>query len=140
MDNNALSASDGVELRAIYHLCGDCVLEDDGYKAFMNAFCPGVHVRPYSNLLFLDEVVTAFQHIVASRDHLPDPVTFATAAYGQLRLNNLDEKVFPIPKYSITPKKDIKGMSCTLCCRRFAKFSLHLSDTWSPFEHTTHVF
>jgi len=54
------------------------------------------------------------QHVVASREHCPDPVTFTSAAYTQLRLNNLDEKMFPIPKYSLTPKKD---MSCRPCSR-----------------------
>jgi ribonuclease Z len=50
MDGNAPSLSGDVEIRAIYHLCGDGVLEDNDYKAFMNAFCPDVHVRPYSSL------------------------------------------------------------------------------------------
>ena len=115
MDDNASSSLSGdVELRAIYHLCGDNVLEDDGYKTFMNAFCPDVHVRPYSSLLLSDRILTSLQHIVASRDHLPDPVTFTSAAYGQLRLNSIDEKVFPIQKFSLTPKEDLKGMSYTL--------------------------
>ena len=43
MEDNT-SSSDDVELRAIYHLCGDGVLEDEAYKTFMNAFCPDVHV------------------------------------------------------------------------------------------------
>jgi len=66
-------------------------------------------------------------------------VTFTTAALGQLRLNSIDEKLFPIPKYSLTPKRDLKGMGFTFSCRHSADFSLHSSYTWSPFEHPTHV-
>ena len=51
MKDDNLSLSDDVKLRAIYHLCGDLVLEDDRYKAFMNAFCPDVHVGLYSNFM-----------------------------------------------------------------------------------------
>lgn len=122
-DISSSSSSDDVEIRAIYHHCGDGVLEDDGYKAFMNAFCPGAHVRPHSNSYF-DSILTSSQHIIASRDHLPDPVTFTTAALGQLRLNTIDEKLFPIPNYSLTPKRDLKGMSFTLSCRLPQNLSL----------------
>ncbi|KAF8956934.1 hypothetical protein BDZ97DRAFT_1848960 [Flammula alnicola] len=76
-------------IRTVYHTCGDGVLEDERYKTFMNGFGPEVH------------------HVISSREHCPDPVTFTSAAYNQLRLNELDEKIFPVPKYSLVPKKDI---------------------------------
>ncbi|KAG6330075.1 hypothetical protein ID866_9015 [Astraeus odoratus] len=79
-------------VRVVYHLCGDGVLEDERYKAFMNEFGPEVH------------------HLVASRRHLPDPVTFTSAAYSQLRLNQLDPNVFPLPKFSLTSEKSLQGM------------------------------
>jgi ribonuclease Z len=31
-------------VRAVFHLCGENVLEDERYKAFMNGFGPEVHV------------------------------------------------------------------------------------------------
>ena len=33
------------KVRAVFHLCGDGVLEDERYKAFMDDFGPDVHVR-----------------------------------------------------------------------------------------------
>jgi ribonuclease Z len=32
-------------VRAIFHICGPGVLEDERYIAFMNGFAPGAHVR-----------------------------------------------------------------------------------------------
>ncbi|KAF9466199.1 beta-lactamase-like protein [Collybia nuda] len=77
-------------VRSVFHLCGDGVLEDEKYKAFMNGFAPGVH------------------HIISSREHNTDPVTFTSAAFNQLRLNQLDPETFPIPKFSLAPRKKIE--------------------------------
>ncbi|KAF8434881.1 hypothetical protein L210DRAFT_3552991 [Boletus edulis BED1] len=77
------------KLRVIFHLCGDGVLEDERYKTFMDDFGPEVH------------------HIVASRRHLPNPMTFTSAAYSQLRLNQLDPNIFPMQKYSCTADQAI---------------------------------
>ncbi|KDR80789.1 hypothetical protein GALMADRAFT_153220 [Galerina marginata CBS 339.88] len=76
-------------LRLAYHMCGEGVLENESYKAFMNGFGPAVH------------------HIISSREHCPDPITFTSAAYNQLRMSKLDDKIFHMPKYSLTPKTDI---------------------------------
>ncbi|CAA7269249.1 unnamed protein product [Cyclocybe aegerita] len=76
-------------LRTIFHQCGKGVLEDERYKTFMRGFGSEVY------------------HMVASREHCPDPVTFTSAAYNQLRLSRLDEKMFPTPQYSLTGKKDL---------------------------------
>jgi ribonuclease Z len=51
-NNGSSSASDDIELKAIYHICGDGVLEDDVYKAFMNAFRPDVNVRLFCIIFF----------------------------------------------------------------------------------------
>ncbi|KAF9565899.1 hypothetical protein CPC08DRAFT_143698 [Agrocybe pediades] len=75
--------------RLVYHLCGQGVLEDEKYKEFMRGFS------------------SITEHVISSREHCPDPVTFTNAAYNQLRLNKLDEKVFHIPKFSLTPKKQL---------------------------------
>ncbi|KAF9478239.1 hypothetical protein BDN70DRAFT_58947 [Pholiota conissans] len=80
-------------LRITYQTCGQGVLEDERYKAFLCGFGPHVH------------------HMVASREHCPDPVTFTSMSQNQLRLNKLDEKIFPVPKYSLVPKKDISTIS-----------------------------
>ncbi|KAG0701177.1 hypothetical protein DFH29DRAFT_831788 [Suillus ampliporus] len=74
-------------LRVVFHLCGDAVVEHEQYKAFIKGFKDDVH------------------HIVASRDHVPDPITFTSAAFNQLRLNHLDSNIFPVPKYSLEARK-----------------------------------
>jgi ribonuclease Z len=78
-------------LRVVFHLCGHDVFEHEQYKAFMKRFEDGVY------------------HIVASRDHVPDPVTFTSAAFNQLRLNHLDSDIFPVPKYSLEAKKTLNS-------------------------------
>ncbi|KAG1876634.1 hypothetical protein DFJ58DRAFT_865981 [Suillus subalutaceus] len=67
-------------LRVVFHLCGNDVFEDERFE-------DNVH------------------HIVASRDYVPDPITFTSAAFNQLRLNYLDSNIFPVPKYSLEAKK-----------------------------------
>lgn len=78
-------------LRVVFHLCGNDVFEHEQYKAFMKKFEDNVH------------------HIVASRDHVPDPITFTSAAFNQLRLNHLDSDIFPVPKYSLEAKKTLNS-------------------------------
>ncbi|THH10213.1 hypothetical protein EW146_g8446 [Bondarzewia mesenterica] len=75
-------------VHAIYHLLGDGVLEDERYKAFMNGFADHTH------------------HLVASRQHGNDPLTFTSAGLSQLRLNRLDPEVFSLPKYQVAQKKE----------------------------------
>lgn len=87
--------SDSYAVRNIFHLCGDNVLGDERYKAFMKEFAPDVN------------------HVVASREHCPDPVTFTSAAFNQLRLSELDNTMFPVPKYRLDPEtkfSDIAGL------------------------------
>lgn len=76
----------------------------------MRGFSSGTHVskdrcsHSTSNMSFS-------QHLISSREHNSDPVTFTNAACNQLRLNQLDEDMFPIPKYSLNPSKQLKGLS-----------------------------
>ncbi|KAF8902361.1 hypothetical protein CPB84DRAFT_1775902 [Gymnopilus junonius] len=99
--------------RVVYHMLGEGVLEDEGYKAFMNGFGPLAH------------------HIIASREHCPDPVTFTSAAYSQLRLNKVDDKMFRMPKYSLTPKKDMSMIyGLPQNCQPMAS---HLTTTMRPW-------
>ncbi|KAF9220720.1 hypothetical protein BS17DRAFT_797508 [Gyrodon lividus] len=79
-------------VRAVFHLCGEDVLEDERYKSFMNGFGPEA------------------QHIVASRRHLPNPITFTSATYSQLRLNQLDPDIFPVQKFSCNVEKAISDV------------------------------
>ncbi|KAG2141301.1 hypothetical protein DEU56DRAFT_275902 [Suillus clintonianus] len=74
-------------LRVVFHLCGNDVFEHERYKAFIKGFKDDVH------------------HIIASKDHASDPITFTSAAFNQLRLNQLDSDIFPVPKYSLEVKK-----------------------------------
>ncbi|KAK7437378.1 hypothetical protein VKT23_018623 [Stygiomarasmius scandens] len=80
-------------VRVIYHVCGDGVLEDERYLEFMQGFGPQVN------------------HVVASREHCANPVTFTSSAFHQLRLSKLDSDMFVVPKLSLTPKKDIAAIS-----------------------------
>lgn len=40
---------------------------------------------------------------------MADPVTFTSAAFNQLRLNQLDAEIFPLPKFRLFPRGDIHG-------------------------------
>ncbi|KAG6839604.1 hypothetical protein C0991_000997 [Blastosporella zonata] len=79
-------------VRSVFHLLGKDVLEDPRYISFMNGFSSNVH------------------HVISSRAHMPDPVTFTSAAFAQLRMNQLDPNIFPIPHYSLKPKYDFKSI------------------------------
>jgi ribonuclease Z len=87
-------------VHVIYHLLGSNVLEDERYKSFMNGFADDT------------------QHLISSPDHNPDPLTFTSAGLSQLRLNQLDSQMFPLPYFRTTPRKDL---SCVL-------LSSHLFD------------
>lgn len=80
-------------VHVIYHLLGSNVLEDERYKSFMDSFGDDT------------------QHLISSPDHNPDPLTFTSAGMSQLRLNQLDSEMFPLPYYRTTPRKDL---SCVL--------------------------
>lgn len=76
-------------VHVIYHLLGSGVLEDERYKSFMNGFADDT------------------QHLISSPDHSPDPLTFISAGLSQLRLNQLDSEMFPLPYFRTTPRKDL---------------------------------
>jgi ribonuclease Z len=80
-------------VHVIYHLLGSNVLEDERYKSFMNGFADDT------------------QHLISSPDHNPDSLTFTSAGLSQLRLNQLDSEMFPLPYFRTTPRKDL---SCAL--------------------------
>lgn len=80
-------------VQVIYHLLGSNVLEDDRYRTFMSGFSDDT------------------QHFISSPDHNPDPLTFTSAGLSQLRLNQLDSEMFPLPYYRATPRKEL---SCVL--------------------------
>ncbi|KAJ3810236.1 hypothetical protein F5876DRAFT_42180 [Lentinula aff. lateritia] len=69
-------------LHTIIHLIGDGVLEDPRYRAFMAGF-----ERPH--------------HVISSPSYLPDPVTFTSSAYQQLKLAQLDPEMFRVPKFGL---------------------------------------
>jgi ribonuclease Z len=79
-------------VHVIYHLLGSNVLEDERYRTFMSGFSDDT------------------QHLISSPDHNPDPLTFTSAGLSQLRLNQLDSEMFPLPHYRATPRKEL---SCT---------------------------
>ncbi|PFH48651.1 hypothetical protein AMATHDRAFT_64951 [Amanita thiersii Skay4041] len=86
-------------VRTVYHILGEGVLEDERYIQFMRSF-----EEPESN--GEDPV----HHLVASPEYCADPITFTSAAFNQLRLNTLDDKIFPLPKFTLKPSKDISSV------------------------------
>ncbi|PCH45067.1 hypothetical protein WOLCODRAFT_155082 [Wolfiporia cocos MD-104 SS10] len=89
------SAKDRSEysVHVVSHLCGPGVLGDESYKAFMQGFADDTH------------------HVVSSREHNADPVTFTSAAYAQVRLNKLDADMFPLPHFSVSPRRDLASVT-----------------------------
>lgn len=96
-------------VNSIFHTCGPGVLEDDRYKAFMARFAPDVNVSTFMIDGREIMLIMSNQHVVASREHAPDPATFTRAGYMQLRLNKLDEGMFPMPKFRLEPPKQLSG-------------------------------
>ncbi|KAI0317320.1 hypothetical protein OF83DRAFT_1083676 [Amylostereum chailletii] len=76
----------------IYHLLGKGVLEDERYRDFMCGFADNVH------------------HLVAAPEFCPDPVTFTSAAFSQLRLNQLDPEFFPPIHFNTSPTKSLEDI------------------------------
>jgi ribonuclease Z len=77
----------------------------------------------------MDDLGPEVHHIVASRRYLPNPMTFTSAAYSQLRLNQLDPNIFPIQKYSCTTDQvisDVPGLPARVTAMQKAMLiSLH---------------
>ncbi|CDO70624.1 hypothetical protein BN946_scf184748.g22 [Trametes cinnabarina] len=82
-------------VHAVFHLCGDGVLEDERYKEFMNGFSDETH------------------HVISSRLYTPDRIVFRKSALVQAKLNQLDADMFPVPKYSLAPALDFSCKSVT---------------------------
>ncbi|KAJ7460806.1 hypothetical protein FB451DRAFT_1045064 [Mycena latifolia] len=96
-------------VRSIFHLCGDGVLEDPRYIQFMNGFPPTTH------------------HIISAPEYGCNPVTFTTAAFNQLRLHQLDAEMFPLPHYSLEPKKELSAIPDLPTNCLIMEPSLHMS-------------
>ena len=64
----------------------------------------------FSTLLSLLLEIPPLQHIVASKEHCPDPVTFTNAAFNQLRFSRLDPDLFPIPQFSSKAPRPLKEL------------------------------
>jgi ribonuclease Z len=82
-----------IHVKSAFHILGDGVLEDPRYAKFMSEFGETVH------------------HVVASREYCPNPVTFTSAAANQVRLNKLDDSIFPLPKFRMEPRRKISGQN-----------------------------
>jgi hypothetical protein len=53
----------------------------------------------------------SYQHLVASREHGADLVTFTSAASHQLKFNQLDSEFFPLPNFKLEEKKNLSSSS-----------------------------
>ncbi|TBU28507.1 hypothetical protein BD311DRAFT_722416 [Dichomitus squalens] len=95
---------------AVYHMCSTDVLEDERYKSFMNGFS--------------DETY----HIVSSREHTPNRISFTRSALVQAKLNQLDADMFPIPQYELAPQRDLASITGlptrTILSRRYLLLGL----------------
>ncbi|VDB95582.1 unnamed protein product [Peniophora sp. CBMAI 1063] len=78
--------------RVVYHILGPGVLEHPRYKEFMTGFADHT------------------QHIVSAPEVAPNPATFVSAAFSQLRLGQLDDQVFPLTKYSLDAPKALSDV------------------------------
>lgn len=74
-------------MHAIVHCVDPAVLQDERYKSFMRRF-PSTH------------------HILSSRGYVPDKLAYPSAALANLRMSYLDENMFKVPHYSLTPRLD----------------------------------
>ena len=88
------------------------MLEDDRYKKFMNAFGADVSVsllfKPGLLICAVILNLEGMQHIVASREHGADPVTFTSAAFNQLRLAQLNPSMFRVPKFHLADRRPLE--------------------------------
>ncbi|KAI0635238.1 beta-lactamase-like protein [Trametes polyzona] len=80
-------------VHAVFHLCGDGVLEDERYKEFMDGFSDKTH------------------HVISSRQHTADKIVFGKSALIQAKLNQLDADMFPVPKYSMEPARSLASVT-----------------------------
>ena len=65
---------------------------------------------PSISLATSPETIPFLQHVVASREHCPDPVTFTNAAFNQLQFNRLDPDLFPIPRFSLQAPRPLQNL------------------------------
>lgn len=100
----------------VFHLCGEGVLEDERYKAFMNGFSDETHVSMVRLHASNDVLNIPLQHIVSSRQHTPDMTVFGRSALVQAKLNQLDADMFPLTKYSLEPAQDF-SCACLFPCK-----------------------
>ena len=64
---------------------------------------------PLISFVVSPKLLFFLQHIVASRKHCPDPVTFTNAAFNQLQFNRLDPNLFPIPQFSLKAHRPLEN-------------------------------
>ncbi|KIK63188.1 hypothetical protein GYMLUDRAFT_197664 [Collybiopsis luxurians FD-317 M1] len=81
-------------LHTVFHILGEGVLEDERYQSFMSNF------RSESEI----------HHVISSKAHSSDPITFTSSAYQLLKLTHLDSEIFRVPKFQLNPQKDITAI------------------------------
>ena len=52
------------------------------------------------------------QHLIFSREHTANKITFTRSALVEAKLHQLDAEMFPIPKYNLSPSKDFACKHC----------------------------
>ncbi|KAI9310318.1 beta-lactamase-like protein [Dichotomocladium elegans] len=73
----------------VIHLIGQDVLDDARYREWMNKFNKDT------------------QHIISTEAVCAQSVLYNAHAIGQVKLSQLDDQIFPIPKYNNTPTRSL---------------------------------
>ncbi|KAJ3003197.1 Zinc phosphodiesterase ELAC protein 2, partial [Thoreauomyces humboldtii] len=116
-------------VRCIVHMCGDGVLQDPRYAAWMSKFGKGT------------------QHLVISRQFNNTDVCYHGAGELQVKLKTLDERMFPLPHHSRKPELELSTVpglpKKTLAVVPLTNFilepkpKLELKDALRPFDPKT---
>ncbi|KAI8883211.1 hypothetical protein K501DRAFT_219648 [Backusella circina FSU 941] len=79
--------------KAMIHIVGDDVLEDERYKEWLAKFG------------------RTTDHIFGTNQVCAQTVQYTSHALGQVKLSKLNENIFPIPKYNNTPERAIETVN-----------------------------
>ncbi|KAH8926607.1 hypothetical protein BT69DRAFT_1347937 [Atractiella rhizophila] len=105
------------KLKVVVHSLGPGVFEDERYLEWMGKLGSDV------------------DHVIASKDYIPDKLQFVKAAFLQLRLSKLDRTIFPLPKYSLNPTKRLPSSLPELRIRPLIPHELiHVGHSPSPSQ------
>lgn len=83
------------QMHIMIHAVHPNVLETDQYQAFVKSF-PKTH------------------HYISCRQYVPDKLGYPSFATSMLRLSRIDQNLFKVPNYSLTPKRSLAKVGLDL--------------------------